>query len=536
MRHIALLKEPMLHEPVESTNLALHKTYKISVPPESDYPDLGGELTDGIYGTTDFMEASWQGHSGKVDRKVIIDLETPSTIAAIKANFLEDIGSSIFAPDMLGISVSIDGENWSEVAVLDRLPACGSEAKLVSFHWSAAEHGVPDGAPVGSTIYARYVKIHAIVNVWLFMDEIEVWGVAGKQAGAVELMPGKDQGPETDYLRAGEATGGIRDLMLFYNGQYPNDAGNWSAAQFLPYVAYVDQQGAVQEWLFDGGVFLALYSDKMRSFMEDPGAEPSRMEDWQWYLNKTFYEQSGDAAQLNEAVKQAKAAIGEHGYKMKVVFMIPFPSSQQMEFGDVDGDGVSENFCDPQSGQAARERAIQWYISELNAKWEQAQYAHLELVGFYWLQEAANPDDLALLDFTSNLTRSQGAKLFWIPYFNAASYYKWNKLGIDAMAYQPNHYFNAGTTADRIEEAARMAKLAGSGIEIELDERAFQQPALRQKYIDYLQGTIAAGITPDVFKAYYQGVRTFYQAAYDADPRNRQLYDWIYDYVRGHLI
>lgn len=526
----------MLHEPVESTNLALYKTYKISVPPESDYPDSGGELTNGIYGTTNFMEASWQGHSGKVDREVIIDLETPSTIAAIKANFLEVIGSSIFAPDMLRISVSMDGENWSGVAVLDRLPAFGSEAKLVLFHWSAAEHGVPDGAPMGSTIYARYVKIHAIVNVWLFMDEIEVWGVAGKQAGAVELMPGKDQGPESDYLKAGEATGGIRNLMLFYNGQYLNDAGNWNASQFLPYVAYVDQRGDAQEWLFDGGVFLALYSDQMRSFVENPDAEPARLEDWQWYLDKTFDEQHGDVTQLNETVKQAEAMLNDTAYKMKIVFMIPFPSRQQTDFGDVDGDGVSENFGDPQSGQVAREKAIQWYISELNSKWELAQYSHLELVGFYWLHEAANSDDLAILNYTSDLVHDQAAKLFWIPYFNAASYYKWNKLGIDAMAYQPNHYFNAGTTADRIEEAARMAKLAGSGIEIELDERAFQQPALRQKYIDYLQGTIAAGITPDVFKAYYQGVRTFYQAAYDADPRNRQLYDWIYDYVRGHLI
>ncbi|MFD0872271.1 Unsaturated glucuronyl hydrolase [Chlamydia abortus] len=38
-------------------------------------------------------------------------------------------------------------------------------------------------------VYARYVKVEFPVNVWVFLDEIEILGIDGKANGAVVLPP-----------------------------------------------------------------------------------------------------------------------------------------------------------------------------------------------------------------------------------------------------------------------------------------------------------------------------------------------------------
>ncbi|MCQ6559972.1 DUF4855 domain-containing protein [Paenibacillus mendelii] len=514
-------------------NLALNKSYTVSLPPSSSYPDTGGtELTDGIHGTTSFYNAAWQGHAGDFDRNFIVDLGEPKSIGAIKANFLNDRDPGINAPDDIRISVSMDGQNWARAAVVDKPASSDTGPHTLQYVWDGAVDGLPSQQPQGDMVYARYVKINLVLNVWAFIDEIEVWGEDGRLDGAVELTP--DEPPQDGrYLEAGEATGGINDLVLFYNGQYNNNIGDWNASQFVPYVAYVDEDGQPTEWFFDGGLFLGLTAASGRTFVETNWEESSKKEDWEWYLNKTF---NGDALQLNQAVSQVGAQLNDPNHKMKVVLMVPLPSTKQTDFGDVDGDGVSENFGDPAAGQANKEKAVDWYINEVLSRWTAAGYSNLELTGFYWMHEAASAEDQAVIRYTADAVHKHGFKFFWIPYYGASGYWKWQDFGFDAMAYQPNHFFTDGTTADRIRVAAENARKIGSGVEIEVDDRVFGNTAFRQKYIDYLQGGIDYGFDSSVFRAYYQSTHTLQKAAYSDFPRNRQIYDWTYDFIRGNPI
>ena len=514
-------------------NLALHAPYTVSLPPSSSYPDTNGtELTDGVYGNaSNFYDAAWQGHSGSFDRSIVVDLQEPKSITSIKANFMEDRGPGIYGPDEVRISVSLDGQNWARVA--NAAKPSGSGVRTVPYVWDGAVDGLPAHQPPGEMIYARYVKIYFVLNVWGFIDEIEVRGKDGRVEGAVELTA--DEVPQTEeFLQAGEATGGINDLVLFYNGQYANNLGDWNASQFAPYVAYVDSEGQPVEWMFDGGLFLGLSSAYGRSFVETSWQPSSKKEDWEWYLDKTFNASNGDAAQLNEAVRQAGIALQDPNHKMKVVVMVPLPSTTVTDFGDVDGDGISENFNDPDLGQVNKEKAVNWYIESLLTTWNAANYSNLELVGFYWMHEAANPEDQAVIRYTSDLVHSHGKKFFWIPYYNAASYYKWKDLGFDAMAQQPNHYFTSGTGYERITAAAQIAKKFGAGLEIEFDDGVFTNAALRQKFIDYLKGAEEYGYEGDVFRAYYQDIRTLLKAAASDHERDRRVYEWIHDLVKGN--
>lgn len=517
-------------------NLALHKPYTASNPPEPQYSDTDGkELTDGLYGSTSFYDPEWQGHAYNFDRYMTVDLGEPKSIASIAANFLQDSEPGINAPDDIKIAVSMDGQQWARVAAVSKPGSTESGAHTLKYAWDGAIDGLPAHQPQGEMVYARYVRINFVLNVWGFIDEIEVLGIDGRAAGAVELTPEESENTDGAYLKAGEATAGINNLMLFYNGQYSENRGDWKTEQFIPYVAEIDANHQPVDWLFDGGLFLGLNAPSGRSFVETGWSESSKKEDWEWYLNKTFAAQTGDAAQLNEAVKEVGNALNDPNHKMKIVIMIPLPSTTQSDFGDVDGDGVSENFSDPTNGLANKKKAVEWYLNQLTAKWNAANFSNLELAGFYWMHEAAGADDQAVIRYASDRIHNLNYKFFWIPYYNATAYYNWKTFGFDAMAYQPNHFFN-NTDPVQIKNAADAAKKVGSGVEIELDDRAFDNGAFRQRYVDYLNGAVDYGYGGDVFRAYYQDIRTLYNAAYSSTAANRDIYDWTVQLLRGTYV
>lgn len=92
---------------------------------------------------------------------------------------------------------------------------------------------------------ARYVRVDAELNGWLFFDELEVLGQT--QAGDAVTLP-QDADFEGAFLLSGPQTGGIRDMVLMYNGPYKDYGGNpgygnWSKADCKPYAAYVDESG-----------------------------------------------------------------------------------------------------------------------------------------------------------------------------------------------------------------------------------------------------------------------------------------------------
>ena len=111
-------------EPREySCNFNVHKALgaelKYSVRPHRKYRyGLPTCLTDGLRGTEVFRTASWAAWRGtKVD--LTVDMKKEETVSRVEVGVLRNQGDNIFFPDSLIVSVSVDGENFVEVASQD---------------------------------------------------------------------------------------------------------------------------------------------------------------------------------------------------------------------------------------------------------------------------------------------------------------------------------------------------------------------------------------------------------------------------------
>ncbi|WP_062108687.1 DUF4855 domain-containing protein [Bacillus niameyensis] len=525
----------------ELRNLGLGLPYTISAP--TGEIDTGNELTDGNYGSLDFNHPSWQRHLRQQERTVTFDLGEKKSIGQVKAHFLQDTPVGIHFPEKVTISVSQNLHDWGELAeIKSEIPLfetgkTGPTALTQNYIWDGSIDGLPRGNKHAEMVYARYVQVKFTTDVWVFLDEIEILGVDGKDKNAKSLPPNNNK-PEVDlgYLKPGEQTGGIHNLVLLYNGWYANGFGDWTKDKLLPYVSYVDQAGEPQDWFFDGVLFLGLQSPNKRDFMEV--SIPTNKDDWQWYLDKTFAP-DGDMEQLNEAAKEVATKLEEPDHKVKVILMVPYPSMNQQNFGDVDGDGKTEifdyNLIGHDEAYRNKQKALEWYINEATEYWEAAGYSHLELSGLYWLSEKVNlqsSHEIDMIHWMKEQTEAKELAFLWMPYMDAVRSHQWEESGFGAAAMQPSYFFD-GKDPSRIETAANLAKRYGMGVEIEVNEEVIYHEEWRQRYLAYLNGGIDFGYMDNAFKAYYQGGDTYYRGAYSTDPKARATYDWTYEFTKG---
>ena len=77
--------------------------------------------------------------------------------------------------------------------------------------------------------------------------------------------------------------------------------------------------------------------------------------------------------------------------------MIPYPSPEQHQFGDVDGDGASEDLA----RAADRQKAVAWCVEEMLRRWQGRIGARFKLWGFYWMNESTGPRDAPIIRFAA---------------------------------------------------------------------------------------------------------------------------------------
>lgn len=512
-------------------NLAAGLGYHWSAPPDATRPDRGQALTDGRLGRLDVTDPAWVGHTGGKTREIVIDLGAPKSITRIEAHFLQDWPtSSVLVPLTTSMSVAARPGAWSTVADRATQLLWGDGPPRDEWYaWDSAAASADGGSYTG-VVYARYVKISFSVHTQAtqLIDEIRVLGTDGHLDGA-KLPP-----PDVPaYLRPGAATGGIQDLALIYNGHYEGGRGNWSADRLLPYLGYVDPGGRPNGRLFDGVLMLGLRTPEGR----DLGTGEGRKSDWEWYRDKTFAV-GGDLDELNRAAEQLAQRLNRPELTVKVVLTIPSPGGQVTDFGDVDGDGITENVNAGSVGRdqafANQEKIVRWWTGEITERWGQKAYPRLQLAGLYWLPEQIEVDETGpkVARMVTDVIDEQGLKSFWIPHFLAYKSYLWSEVGFDAAAFQPNYFFEP-MGPERIEDAAGIAQRYGMGMEIEFDEQMLTDPVFRERFRAYLDGGDRFGYGKRTFTAYYQGVDTVHQAATSKDPAVRRLYDELAAFVRG---
>jgi len=73
----------------------------------------GGDrgLIDGVRGTANFGDGTWQGYQGQ-DLIAVVDLGTTQNVSKLGAGFLQDVGSWIWMPRSVDFELSNDGLNF----------------------------------------------------------------------------------------------------------------------------------------------------------------------------------------------------------------------------------------------------------------------------------------------------------------------------------------------------------------------------------------------------------------------------------------
>jgi len=147
---------------------------RLETSPNPQYTAGGASaLVDGLRGASNWRLGGWQGYQG-VDCSAIVDLGTTQRLRRAGASFLQDVGSWIWMPAEVVISVSSDGRRFRQVARLKH-EVPDKEYGIVQEDLTAELDGVS----------ARYIKIvarnYGTIPAWhpghgsgafIFIDEI----------------------------------------------------------------------------------------------------------------------------------------------------------------------------------------------------------------------------------------------------------------------------------------------------------------------------------------------------------------------------
>ncbi len=473
-------------------------------------------LTDGQTSqSTAYNNGIWFRTCRGMSRNIYFDLTNTSTITSFAVNFLNVKSAGILVPGGVTLYLSDDGENWYAVKRVSLPTVNDTDIAKVN-------------EKLDKPVQARFARVSFDVSVHVYLDEIQIFGTkyvspstaSLDQLGIKAEISGTRLAPNENIL------GGANDILLAYHN---SESAKLTKEVFLSYAGYVDKDSKILDTMFDG--FLFLPTTGALPSGEKP-YEKSIKSDWDYMLNNVFSKDINLDA-LNQAVGEIKSALGKPDYKVNVYYTILYPSTSVSSFGDVDGDGVSENFAN----QADKEKAVRWYIEEFIKRFNQGNYENLQLSGFYWFHETINKDenDLETIRATSKIVHENGYQLFWIPYFNANGYIQWPAYGFDAVCLQPNYAFNADVPAERIRDTAEIAKEYNMCIEIEINSPALGDSLYYQRYMDYLKGGVTYGYMTDSIHMYYQGVMDIYKASKSDSARVRLLYDYTYQFIKKNL-
>ncbi|MFP3903727.1 MAG: DUF4855 domain-containing protein, partial [Armatimonadota bacterium] len=256
--------------------------------------------------------------------------------------------------------------------------------------------------------------------------------------------------------------------------------------------------------------------------------------DWESQLD-TWFAPGRDLHELDAAIEAARERHGPVAPR-QVIFSIPYPNRHVTDFGDVDGDGVTESLATEES----RNTVARWYIAEAERRFEAAGFRHLQLWGFYWMAENASDADIGVARQFADAAHAAGRRVLWIPWFMAPNWDRWREMGIDVAIMQPNYAF-LGTHRGRIRRNrlivnARAARREGLGVEIELP-MAWNEPGASRLFRHYLRdGAPDREGYQQAATAYYLGSNAVEQTARSTDPDARGIYDDLCAYVQNKTV
>ncbi|MBO5869299.1 MAG: discoidin domain-containing protein [Clostridia bacterium] len=194
---------------VESANVALGKNYTGADAANATYT---ANLTDGEASDEEKYESIWFGlyYNSKATTpsvnapdgvaNIVIDLEDVYNLDEVKLHFWNANTSGIGAPASIAVSVSEDGDTYSDAIAVD--PAVGDAPA-----WTAKELGEVSGR------YVKFTITMAEGATWCFLNEIEVYGDVEVAAGDVSDVPSTPGKPNTP-VKPGDASNSVVFVLI----------------------------------------------------------------------------------------------------------------------------------------------------------------------------------------------------------------------------------------------------------------------------------------------------------------------------------
>ena len=469
-------------------------------------------LTDGKFaGQAAYSDPAYFRFTGGLGRTILYDLGRESAVSSFAGSFLYELSTAVGLPRRLLIKASQNGVDWQTIHVTEAFKTSETAARV-----EVAE-------AFAQTYRARYIKFVFPVNTHVYCDELAVYGTkripddaADLVADAVEVAvyPDKYITPD-DFL-------GVNNMLLSYNHDPASaSGGKTTAEEYMPFVGYYDRGGKLADTFFDSFLFLPY-----GAYVNEENGDFTA---WNAYVDNVFAEDANVNA-LSEAAERVSEGLGRD-VRVSVFFSILYTWPDKTSFGDVDGDGVIEDFSKAED----RKKAIKWIIDEQLSRFEAGGYDNLDLLGFYWYEEQVtytDPHELELIRYASDYVHSLGYKLMWIPWYCAPGYTDWKELGFDMACMQPNYAFSGQATVERLYDNAETTRRLGMCVEIEIGQYDAQADILRYK--EYLAIGAETGYM-DAVKCYYQAGMpgAFYAAWKSADPFVNSVYHDTYLFAKG---
>ena len=155
---------PGADKPVEHLGIGKKVTYAEGHNYYSGYTAGGDDaLVNGTLGGWSYSDQLWQGFLKDID--LTIDLEKETPIKSVNADFMQICGPGVFMPKQVIVSVSNDGQEFTELAKVDHQVVKDDAVTFKTFGWEGEAN-------------ARYVRYQATIDRnfggFLFVDEIVI--------------------------------------------------------------------------------------------------------------------------------------------------------------------------------------------------------------------------------------------------------------------------------------------------------------------------------------------------------------------------
>ena len=138
-------------------------TYNPDLPWPKYYPAAGeATFTDGIIGGWTYSDQRWQGFLSPID--VTIDLGSVQEVHYVGGTFMQLIGPGVFMPAQVIVSVSTDGEHYTELQTIDNEVVRDDAVTFKTLGWEGS----------AEARYVRYQARRSDFGGFLFIDEVVV--------------------------------------------------------------------------------------------------------------------------------------------------------------------------------------------------------------------------------------------------------------------------------------------------------------------------------------------------------------------------